>query len=88
MHKSVQLLAYADDIDIIRHGKRDVNVAFAAIEKESAKVGFAVNEDKTKYMLSKGRENTGRIGSHVNAGSYNFVAEYIYRGAAVKSKIY
>ena len=35
-NKSVQLLAHANDIDIIGHGIRDVTVAFAAIEKESA----------------------------------------------------
>ena len=30
--KSVQLLAYADDIDIIKHSKRDVTAAFSAFE--------------------------------------------------------
>ena len=33
--KSVQLLAYADDIAIIRRIKRDVTAAFSAIEQES-----------------------------------------------------
>ena len=33
--KSVQLLAYADDIDIIGRTKRDVTAAFSAIERES-----------------------------------------------------
>ena len=37
--KSVQSLAYADDIDIIRRAKRDVTTAFSAIERESAKIG-------------------------------------------------
>ena len=37
--KSVQLLAYADDIDIVGLSKRDVTAAFPAIQKESAKVG-------------------------------------------------
>ncbi|XP_030376840.1 uncharacterized protein LOC115634794 [Scaptodrosophila lebanonensis] len=35
--KSVQLLAYADDIDIISRTRRGVTGAFAAIEKEAAK---------------------------------------------------
>ena len=80
--KSVQLLAYADDIDIIGHGLRDVTAAFAAIERESAKVGLAVNEGKTKYMLSKGRENTRPIGTHITSGDYNFevVDEFVYLG--------
>ena len=37
--KSVQLLAYADDIDIIGRTKRDVTAAFGAIERESTKMG-------------------------------------------------
>ncbi|XP_050745358.1 uncharacterized protein LOC127011601 [Drosophila biarmipes] len=70
-YKSVQLLAYADDIDIIGRSKRDVTAAFSAIEKESAKVGLAVNEGKTKYMLSTSRESR-RLDSHVVADSYTF----------------
>ena len=52
-NKSVQLLAYADDIDIIDHG---IGHGTAAFERESAKVGVAVNEGKTKYMVSKGEK--------------------------------
>ncbi|XP_043065425.1 uncharacterized protein LOC122320881 [Drosophila ficusphila] len=50
-NRCVQLLGYADDIDIIGRTKRDVTAAFGAIEKESAKVGLAVNMDKTKFMV-------------------------------------
>ena len=42
--KSVQLLAYADDIDIIGCTKRDITAAFSGIERESTKMGVAVNE--------------------------------------------
>ena len=50
--KSVQLLAHADDIDIIGRTKRGVTAAFSATERESTEVVLAVNEGKTKYMLS------------------------------------
>ena len=43
-YKSVQLLAYADDIDIIGRTMRNVNAVFSVIEWESAKMGLAVNE--------------------------------------------
>ena len=49
--KSVQLLAYANDSDIIGRTKRDVTTAFNAIKRKSTKMDLAVNEDKTKYML-------------------------------------
>ena len=41
--RSVQLLAYADDIDIIRRIKRGITAAFSAIEREPAKMNLAVN---------------------------------------------
>ena len=52
---SFQLLAFADDIDIIERCKRDVTAAFSAIQKEYEKVGLMVNAGKKKYMLSWSR---------------------------------
>ena len=46
----------ANDIHIIGRTKRDVTTVFSAIERESTKMGLAVNEDKTKYMLSTSRD--------------------------------
>ena len=54
--KSVQLLAYAEDIDIIQSTKRDVTFAFSAIARESTKMGLAVKKDKTKCMFSTSRD--------------------------------
>ena len=53
--KSVQLLAYADDIDIIGCTKRDVTATFSAIGRESTKMELGVNEGKTKYIDKKRR---------------------------------
>ena len=57
---------------------REVTAAFSAIERKSAKVGLAVNEDKTKYMLSTSGD-VPRMGFHITANSYNFdvVQEFI-----------
>ena len=38
--KSVQLLAYADDINIIWHTKRDVTAVFRDIEQEPTTMGW------------------------------------------------
>ena len=54
--KSVQLLAYGNDIDIIEHTNRDVTAVFRAIERECIKMDLAVNECKTKYMLLASRD--------------------------------
>ena len=71
LQKSVQLLAYADDIDIIGHTKRNVTAAFSATERESTKIVLAVNEAKTKYMLSTNRD-MWCIDSLFTANNYTF----------------
>ena len=85
-YKGVQILAYADDIYIIRRTRRDVTAAFAAIEKESAKVGLMVNEGKTKYMMSANRE-ARRLGSQFTASKYNFevVKDFVYLCTAINT---
>ena len=69
--KIVKMLAYADDIDIIGRTKRNVTAAFSAIERESTKMGLAVNEGKTKYMLSTSRD-ARRIDYQITADNYTF----------------
>ena len=78
-YKSVQLLAYADDIDIIGGTMRDVTAAFSAIERASAKMALTINKDKMKYMLTTSGV-VPRMGSQITASSYNFdaVKEFIY----------
>ena len=83
--KSHMLLAYADDIDIIGRNLREVTAVFSKIEKESQKMGLAVNEDKTKLMVSSSRTSC-RLDKRVNVDNrYNFevVDNFIYLGSAV-----
>ena len=47
-YASQWLLAYGEDIDIIGRTMRVLTAAFSAILRESAKMGLAVNEGKTK----------------------------------------
>ncbi|XP_044249360.1 uncharacterized protein [Drosophila takahashii] len=56
-NRCVQLLGYADDIDVIGRTKHDVTGPFGAIGKKSAKVGLAVNREKTKFMVCSSRES-------------------------------
>ena len=69
--KSVQLLAYADDTDIIGRTKRDITAALSAIEREFTKMGLAINEGKIKYMLST-RRDVRRIDSQITGGNNTF----------------
>jgi hypothetical protein len=47
-NKETQLLAYADDIDIVGRSQSAVGNAYLALEREAAKVGLKINEQKTK----------------------------------------
>jgi hypothetical protein len=46
--KETQLIAYADDIDIVGRSQSAVQDAYLALEREAPKVEFKKNEQKTK----------------------------------------
>jgi hypothetical protein len=50
--KETQLLAYADDTDIVGRSQSAVRDAYLALEREAAKVGLKINEQKTKGSMS------------------------------------
>jgi hypothetical protein len=52
-NKETQLLAYADDIDIVGRSHSVVRNANLALKGEAAKVGLKINEQKTKYMIAR-----------------------------------
>ena len=87
-NKSVQLLGYADDIDIIGRSQRAIIEAFTVIEEQAKRVGLEVNEDKTKYMLSTNKAaSVHRLGQNVTVDSSNFevVKEFTYLGVNINS---
>jgi hypothetical protein len=43
-NKEIQLLAYADDVDIVGRSQSAVRNAYLALEIEAAKVGLKINE--------------------------------------------
>ena len=47
-YKSVQILAYADDIDIIGRTQSQMIEAFNSLEKAAKDMNLLVNQDKTK----------------------------------------
>jgi sorting nexin-29 len=68
-HKSAQILAYADEVDIEARTKAALIEAFSALEKSAKKMGLKINQEKTKFMIvippKKRRENTS---SHASEG--------------------
>jgi hypothetical protein len=81
-HKSVQILAYANDTDIIRRSERAVREAFENLERTAREMGLRVNEGKTKYMEGTTRPTNQKV---LKVKNYEFecVNEFKYLGTLV-----
>jgi hypothetical protein len=55
-----QLLAYADDVNLLWDNIGTINKNTETLIDASKKVGLEVNVEKTKYMLVSHDENAGR----------------------------
>jgi hypothetical protein len=87
--KSVQILGFADDLDIIGRGIRAVKDAYSKLEREANKIGLFVNVDKTKLLMVCPSPRTKQsVGSHleVNDKKFEVVSEFPYLGALVDDK--
>lgn len=87
-NKSSQILAYADDIDVIGRTASIVTDNFLAIEQSANSVGLKVNSSKTKYMLSsKNEQRHSDLGPNITMGPHNIeiVKNFIYLGSEITS---
>jgi hypothetical protein len=85
-NKETQLLAYADDIDIVGKSQSAVGDAYLALEREAAKESLKINEQKTKYMIAAPNDRTIRdVGQSVAIGDKYFevVIEFVYLGSLI-----
>jgi hypothetical protein len=80
-NKETQLLAYADDIDIVGRSQSAVREAYLALEIEEAKEMLKINEQKTKYMIAARNDRTiCDVGQSVTSGDKHFEVfkEFVY----------
>ena len=84
-YKSFVPLAYADDVDIIGRSDREVADTFSKFAEEARSIGLAVNESKTKYLLSTAKDTS--IGVSVEIDGYNFqvVKDFLYLGSSINT---
>ena len=87
--KMVQLLGYADDIDIVGRNIRSVKDAYMKLEREANKIGLYVNEEKTKFMMIRPSSRTlNLVGTHLEVADKKFevVNEFIYLGVLINNQ--
>jgi len=81
-YKSVQLLAYADDIDIIARSRTALKEAFLSFERAAGEMSLRINEKKTKYFTTRESKNQQ---SYFQIKNFNFevVQTFTYLGSLI-----
>lgn len=80
--KSVQVIAYADDIVIIARNIKSLNETFLTLDREANSRGLAVNVNKTKYMTNS-TVKTNPI--TINMYKFEKVESFKYLGVMVNT---
>ena len=63
LHGTHQLLAYADDVNILGGSIRTLQENEEALAAATREIGLEVSADKTKYLVMSRGQNEGRIHS-------------------------
>lgn len=84
-YKSTQILAYADDIDIISRSENDLKKTFLALQNSAVKMGLNINEEKTKYMITNENSRQRKTEQHIKIYNHIFekVNNFTYLGVIV-----
>jgi len=76
-----QLLAYADDANILGGRIKTLKENAEALVAATREIGLEVNADKTKYMVMSQEQNAGRIYSvRIDNSTFDRVEEFKYLG--------
>jgi len=82
-----QLLAYADDVNILGGSIRAVKENAEALVVAAKEIGLEVNADKTKYMIMSRDQNAGRTHSmKIDNSSFQRVDEFKYLGTSLTNQ--
>jgi sorting nexin-29 len=84
--KSLQIIAYVDDVVLIARTRRDLVEGFRSLESEAMRIGLRINCNKTKYMAMNARR---LLGPHIlEIGPYIFehVHTFTYLGTKINKE--
>ena len=60
--KSIQIVTYADDLNITGKSKQAVIEAFVAIQTEAEKMVLTINEEKIKFKIGSSQQTNTHYG--------------------------
>jgi len=84
-----QILAYADDINILGETINTIKENAEALVAATREIGLKVSADKTKYMVMSRDQNAGRIHSvRIDNSIFECVEEFKYLGTTLKNQKY
>ena len=82
-----QLLAYADDVNILGGIIHILRENAEALVPATREIGLEVSADKTKYMVMSRDQNSGRIHSvRIDNGNLERVEEFKYLGTTLTNQ--
>jgi sorting nexin-29 len=84
LNGTLQLLSYADDVNIVGENIDTIQRNTKALLDASKEVGLEVNPEKTKYMLVSSCQNAGQRQSiKIGNRSFESMAKFIYLGTTL-----
>lgn len=81
-NRTVQILAYADDIDIASRDRRELDRCFNDLQQSAQQIGLHVNEGKTKY-LKMSRRTTDEQSITIGQQTFERVTSFDYLGSRI-----
>ena len=78
-------LAYADDVDIIGRSIFEVEAAFSKFAEEARSIGLAVNESKTKFLLSTAKDTSIVVSVEIDGYNFEVVKNFVHLGSSMKT---
>ncbi|KAJ4444591.1 hypothetical protein ANN_06387 [Periplaneta americana] len=81
MYKSVQVVVYADDLDIMGRSKAKVEEILKDLEKTAGKIGLNINNSKTKWMIQS--RNTLTSNQQIGSERFETTKDFKYLGPVI-----
>jgi sorting nexin-29 len=83
-YKSIQIVAYADDIHIIGRTQSALIAAFTSLEKAAKDMNLFTNQEKTKHIPVTKKSHANYL-HHLEVGSYKFqvIHSFTYLGSDI-----